>query len=174
MPSSFQTFTKIAWRESRASATKFVFVVIAVALGVASLTGVRGFSRAFHSVLLREARTLMAADLSVRVFTLPSPQQTAVLERWQQRGVQRTWLTETLTMASGVKSGTPLLVSVKAVDPQVYPFYGAVKLDPPGDISQKLTADACAVSEDLLLRLNVHAGDSVRDWRAGFSHRWAS
>ncbi len=162
MPNRFQTFAKIAWRESRASATKFTFVILAVSLGVASLTGVRGFSRAFQAVLLREARTLMAADLSVRVFALPSLAQTAAMDSLAARGVRRTWLTETLTMASDVKSGTPLLVSVKAVDPHVYPFYGTVKLNPPGDIATKLTPSTCAVSEDLLLRLNLKPGDQLR------------
>ncbi len=162
VPNQFQTFAKIAWRESRASATKFAFVVLAVALGVASLTGVRGFSRAFQAVLLREARTLMAADLSVRVFALPSERQTAEMRDLEAMGVRRTWLTETITMASDVKSGTPLLVSVKAVDPKVYPFYGKVRLDPPGPIAQELTANTCAVSEDLLLRLNLKAGDDLR------------
>ena len=50
-----RTACKIAWRESRASSAKFLFVILAVATGVGSLTGVRGFSRAFHDLLLREA-----------------------------------------------------------------------------------------------------------------------
>ena len=64
----WRTAGKIAWRESRASSIKFLFVIVAVAVGVGSLTGVRGFSRAFHDLLLTQARTLMAADLSLRVF----------------------------------------------------------------------------------------------------------
>ncbi|MDQ6678559.1 MAG: ABC transporter permease, partial [Acidobacteriota bacterium] len=162
MPRQLRTFANIAWRESRASAAKFTFVILAVALGVASLTGVRGFSRAFQAVLLREARTLMAADLSVRVFTLPSAAQTAAMERLASKGITRTWITETITMASVSPDLPPLLVSVKAVDPNVYPFYGAVKLSPPGGLAQQLTADTCAVSEDLLLRLKLHPGDSLR------------
>lgn len=162
MPSQLRTFANIAWRESRASSAKFTFVILAVALGIASLTGVRGFSRAFQAVLLREARTLMAADLSVRVFTLPSAAQTAAMERLASKGIRRTWITETITMASASPELAPLLVSVKAVDPGVYPFYGAVKLSPPGDIKRQLRADTCAVSEDLLLRLKLHAGDSLR------------
>ncbi len=35
-----------------------------------------------------------------------------------------TMVTETLTMAGPPKGGVPLLISVKAVDPAVYPFYG--------------------------------------------------
>ena len=162
MPSQFRTFANIAWRESRASAAKFTFVVMAVALGVASLTGVRGFSRAFQSVLLREARTLMAADLSVRVFALPTPAQDAAMTKLEQQGVRRTWITETITMAAGATDLPPVLVSVKAVDPHVYPFYGEVKLNPPGRIADVLTAETCAVSEDLLLRLHLHPGDSLR------------
>jgi len=162
VPSQLRTFANIAWRESRASSAKFTFVILAVALGIASLTGVRGFSRAFQAVLLREARTLMAADLSVRVFTLPSAAQTAAMERLASKGIRRTWITETITMASASPELAPLLVSVKAVDPGVYPFYGAVKLSPPGDIKRQLRADTCAVSEDLLLRLKLHAGDSLR------------
>src|SRR6266849_10021258 len=97
---SWVTAFKIAWREARASSFKFLFVILAVAIGVGSLTGVRGFSRAFHDMLLSQARTLMAADLSLRVFTLPTPDQSAAMDDLVKRGVQRTWITETLSMAS--------------------------------------------------------------------------
>ena len=159
---SWTTASKIAWRESRASSAKFLFVIVAVAIGVGSLTGVRGFSRAFYGMLLREARTLMAADLSLRVFALPNAQQTATMDQLMQSGVRRTWITETLSMVSSTTVPNPLLVSIKAVDPHVYPFYGEVKLDPPGSLAHVLTADSVAVSDDLLLRLKVGVGDSVR------------
>jgi putative ABC transport system permease protein len=158
----WRTAVKIAWREAHASSAKFLFVVAAVAIGVGSLTGVRGFSHAFHGLLLREARTLMAADLSLRVFELPSAAQTAVMEDLDRRGVRRTWITETLSMASSGGVSNPLLISIKAVDPRVYPFYGSVKLDPPGALSTKLDDEAVAVSADLLLRLKVAAGDTIR------------
>ena len=74
----------------RASHAKFLFVILAVAVGVGSLTGVRGFSRSFRKILLRDARTLMAGDLSARVFALPTPEQDAVLNGLLQRGVRRT------------------------------------------------------------------------------------
>ncbi|MEO7142487.1 MAG: FtsX-like permease family protein, partial [Bryobacteraceae bacterium] len=157
-----QALLRIAWREGRASMTKFLFVVFAVAVGVGSLAGVRGFSRAFHRMLVSEARTLMAADLSARAFGLPSPQQIAVMNALDRRGVRRTWVTETLSMASAGEGKTPVLVSVKAVDPQVYPFYGAIRLDPPGELRDRLTGDSVAVSDDLLLRMKLRVGDSLR------------
>ncbi|HCC56041.1 MAG TPA: ABC transporter permease, partial [Solibacterales bacterium] len=150
------TAARIAWREGRASTGKFLFVILAVAAGVGCLTGVRGFSRVFHTMLLKEARTLMAADLMVRVFSLPSPAQTAVMDDLNKRGIDHTWITETITMLSaGAGDAPPILVSAKAVDTAKYPFYGQVKLDPPGRLPERLTNDAVAVSNDLLIRLNL-------------------
>ena len=45
-------------RHARSAPAKFLFVILAVAVGVGALTGVRAFSRAFHNLLLRQARTL--------------------------------------------------------------------------------------------------------------------
>jgi putative ABC transport system permease protein len=153
---------RIAWREMRASRSRFFFVVLAVAVGVGSLTGVRGFSRSFRQMLLAQARTLMAGDMAARVFALPDLNQQAALDRLDAEGVRRTWITETVTMASSTATPNPLLISVKAVDPKVYPFYGAVTLNPPQPLAQALTPDTVVVSEDTLVRLNVHTGETLR------------
>jgi putative ABC transport system permease protein len=153
---------RIAWREMRASRTKFLFVILAVAIGVGSLTGVRSFSRSFRRMLLREARTLMAGDLSARVFAMPTPEQEAVLNDLRARGVERTWITETVTMASSEATPDPLLISVKAVDPNAYPYYGVVKLDPPRALRQALDSRSVVVSDDLLMRLKVRTGETIR------------
>ena len=148
----------MAWREMRASKGRFLFVVLAVAVGVASLTGVRGFSRAFRRMLLADARTLMAGDMSLRVFALPSPGQLAVLQRLEHRGVRRTWVTETITMAVSAEVPDPLLTQLKAVDPSVYPFYGKLRTEP----AAALDADSAWVSEDLLVRLKTRVGEDLR------------
>lgn len=153
---------KIAWRDARASPAKFLFVILAVAVGVGALTGVRSFSRAFHSLLLGEARTLMAADLSLRVFAQPTPQQTAAIAGLERRGVRLTSVTETLTMANTADMAVPVLVSVKAVDPALYPFYGEVKLDPPAALRAVLGAHEAVVSDDLLIRLKARVGGNLR------------
>lgn len=153
---------RIGWREMRASRAKFLFVILAVAVGVGSLTGVRGFSRTFRRILLRDARTLMAGDLSARVFALPTAEQQAVFDGLAQRGVRRTWITETVTMASSERTPDPLLISVKAVDPRAYPYYGEVKLAPERPFREVLDAQSVVVSDDLLLRLNVKTGDALR------------
>src|ERR1700753_3561095 len=130
---------KIAWRELKASRTKFLFVIISVAIGVAALTGVRGFSDSFQKTLLGEARTIMAADLSARMFRQPTGQEEQQLNAMASQGIQRTQITEMVSMVSSPADPVPLLVSLKAVEPNHYPFYGALQLDPSGDLSQVLT-----------------------------------
>ena len=159
---SWRAALRIAWREMRASRAKFLFVVLSVAIGVGSLTGVRGFSSSFRHMLLGEARTLMAGDLTARVFALPTAEQEAALRGLDARGVRRTWITETVTMASSASTADPLLISVKAVDPTAYPYYGVVKLNPPRPLREALDAQSVVVSDDLLVRLNVRTGDLLR------------
>ena len=153
---------RIAWRDLRSSPAKFFFVILAVAVGVGALTGVRSFSRAFHNLLLTQARTLMAGDLSLRVFGQSTPQQIAELQSLEKRGVRETSVTETLTMASTAEVPEPMLVSVKAIDPGVYPFYGEVKLDPPAPLRAVLDSHSAAVSDDLLFRLKTRVGGNLR------------
>jgi len=157
----WSTAFRIAWREMHAARAKFLFVIVAVAVGVGSLTGVRGFSRSFRRMLLRDARTLMAADLSARIFGAPTADQQAVFDKLAARGVRRTWITETVTMASSAANPDPLLVSVKAVDPRAYPFYGDVVLNPPQPLREALDRQTVVVTDDLLLRLNVKTGDTL-------------
>ena len=158
----WRTALRIGWREIQSSKPKFLFVVLAVAVGVGSLAGVRGFGRAFRTMLLAEARTLMAADLSVRVFELPDAPQQELFARLEREGLRRTQITETVSMMSASEAAYPVLVSLKAVEPGAYPFYGQVKLAPESRLDGALAVDAVAVSEDLLIRLNVNVGSTVR------------
>jgi hypothetical protein len=93
---SWRAAMRIAWREMRASRAKFLFVVLSVAIGVGSLTGVRGCSSFRHAA--GEARTLMAGDLTARVFALPTAEQSRRCAVWKRAG-RGARITETLTMA---------------------------------------------------------------------------
>src|SRR5437763_8041199 len=119
----------MAWRETRAAPGKFIFVVISVALGAAALTAVTGFNESVRYTLLREARSLMAADISLRMPIEPSPQENAFLERIKSEGIESTRVTETVSMAS-VGQAPPVLVSIKGADLDRYPFYGPLTFDP--------------------------------------------
>ena len=163
MPSlSYTSAAKIASREMHSSRGKFFFVILSVAIGVAALTGVRGFSSSFRSTLLTRARAIMAADLSARTTMQPTPDEAKGLAQIQREGIQMTPVTELLSMASDARTLDPLLVSLKAVDPAAYPYYGTVDLDPVGKLPAVLDADSVAVADDLLVRLKLKVGDRLK------------
>src|ERR1700742_4950918 len=159
---SYRSAIKIAAREMHSSRGKFFFVILSVAIGVAALTGVRGFSASFRSSLLNRARSIMAAALSARMFQQPTPEQQKGLDEIAASGVEITPVTELLSMASSAKTLDPLLVSLKAVDPAKYPFYGEVELAPAAALKTVLTADTVVVADDLLVRLNLKVGDQLK------------
>ena len=154
------TALRIAWREFQAAPAKFLFVVVSVAIGVAALTGVRGFVNSFQKSLTAQARTILAADVSARMFRQPTTKETAGLNTLP--GVDRTQVTEMVSMASTPSDPIPLLVSLKAVDPAKYPFYGAYKLRPASTLRAELTPNTVLVSDDLLIRLKARVGDPLK------------
>jgi putative ABC transport system permease protein len=159
---SYRSAAKIAAREMHSSRGKFFFVILSVAIGVAALSGVRGFSASFRASLLNRARSIMAADLSARMFQQPTPEEQKGLDEIAGSGVEITPVTELLSMASAAKTLDPLLVSMKAVDPTKYPFYGEVELAPAEKLSAVLTPDTVVVADDLLVRLKLKVGDQLK------------
>jgi putative ABC transport system permease protein len=162
----------IGWRDLKSAPGKFGFVVLSVAVGVAALVGVRGFSDSFRRTLGTEARSLMAGDLSARLFHEPTVEESgkiaAIVKQDTQKdgqgtgGIRTTWVTETISMASVPPDPVPLLVSLKAVDPGEYPYYGTADLEPAMSLAQALDGDQAVVADEFLIRLNAHVGQTLR------------
>jgi putative ABC transport system permease protein len=154
----------IAWRDLKSAPGKFAFVVLSVAIGVAALVGVRGFSESFRRTLTTEARSLMAGDLSARIFRQPTSDETQKIADIDKKdgGARSTWVVETVSMASVPPDPVPLLVTLKAVDPSQYPYYGEAQLEPTMSLPQALQGDSAVVAEEFLIRLNAHVGDTLR------------
>ncbi len=159
---SWRTAWKIAWRDLHASWMKFIFVVVAVAVGVSALTGVRGFSAAFEHTLRLQARTIMAADISALQYQAYPDGELTRLQKLECEGIRWTQVTETVSMASTVENPNPLLVSLKAVDPAQYPYYGTVKLASGASFSQVLRDNTALVADDFLLRMHAQLGDTLK------------
>jgi len=159
---SYGTAARIATRELHSSRGRFTFVILSVAIGVAALTGVRGFSSAFRVELLLRARSIMAADVAARTTMPPTPEEQKGIDALTADGGQESPVTEMLSMASATTSMDPLLVSLKAVEADRYPFYGSVVLAPAMPLSAALTDTTVAVGDDLLLRLHLKIGDSIK------------
>jgi putative ABC transport system permease protein len=152
----------IAGRDLRSAPGKFIFVVLSVAVGVAALVGVRGFSESFRSTLTREARSLMAGDLAARANQQPSAEERQKVDSLKSQGIRTTWVTETISMASVPPDPVPILVSLKAVDPAEYPYYGKAELDPDMPLASALTDSSVVVADEFLIRLKAKVGDTLR------------
>jgi len=131
---------------------------------VAALVGVRGFSESFRRTLSTEARSLIAGDLSARIFHVPTADDDRKVDAIEQNipGSRSTWVTETLSMASVPPDPVPLLVALKAVDPTEYPYYGKAVLEPEMSLQQALDGDSAVVADEFLIRLNGHVGQTLR------------
>ncbi len=157
------TASRIAWRELRASTGKFLFVIFAVAIGVAALSGVKGFGYAFKGMLVRNAKQLIAADLQAQVWQQPAPEEAARMVALSKRYGVMTQVTELESMAASAKDGIPQMISIKAVDPDCFPFYGTLNLQPAEPLADLLKDDSSVVvTPELLMRLRVAPGDSIR------------
>jgi len=154
----------IAVRDLKSAPGKFGFVVLSVAIGVAALVGVRGFAESFRRTLGTEARSLIAGDLSARLFGQPTASERTRIADLEKKipGSRDTWVVETISMASVPPDPVPILVTLKAVDPASYPFYGEAKLDPEMPLAQALSGDGVVVADELLVRLNAHVGQELR------------
>src|SRR3954470_21433571 len=148
----------MSWRETRAAPAKFAFLVLAIALGTGALTAVTGFNESVRYTLRREARSLMAADVAVRLPNRPTDTDFETIRKLESDGIQTTRVTESVSMV--VSGGhTPVLVSIKGADFTRYPFYGQVELDP---ANARLDENSIAVSDELLQRLNITKSDTIR------------
>ncbi len=159
----FRTAIKIAWRDLQAAPGKFLFVVVAVAIGVAALSGVKGFGYAFKGMLLKNAKQLIAADVQAQTWNDITPEELAAVANLAKKDGTVTRITETISMAASPNQRVPLLVSVKAVDPHLYPLYGTLTLSPSVPLAELLSnASDVVVSPELLLRFRSRVGDTIR------------
>ena len=153
---------RMAWREIRSAYRKFLFLVVAIALGVGALTGLKGVSRSLDRSIARSARNLVAADLAVRFSTPATQKDIDSLGALTLRGAELSRTTETLSMVSPAKANLPILSEVRAVDPQTYPFYGTVELEPAIPLNKILGTDDAVVTRDFLVRTGSLPGDRIQ------------
>jgi len=149
---------RMSWRETRAASGKFAFLVLAIALGTGALTAVTGFDESVQYTLRNEARSLMAADIAIRLPNRPTDADFAIIHKLEAEGIGTTRVTETVSMATA-QGQLPVLISVKAADFSQYPYYGRIELNPAG---AQLDSGSIAASDELLQRLHLTTSDTLK------------
>lgn len=147
---------RAAWRESRGAGPRLVFFISCLALGVAAITGVSGLVSAIEQALVAQSRELLGADVSVQARRPIDAQVDAYFAFDPER--ERAQARETPTLvAFGERSR---LVELKAVSAN-FPFYGAIELEPAGQLGEVLDQNSCAAAPELLNELGARLGDEL-------------
>ncbi len=151
---------RFAVADLRKSFSRFVFVVLAFAVGISILVGVTALSRNIASTIELEARSLLAADLSV---SSPQPLVREVADsiaKTLRRGSEVTFAS--MLVVPGDKQRTRL-VQVRAITGG-YPFYGTPEIDPPGalDMIRRERVTAGVILDQVLVQqFGLAIGDTV-------------
>ncbi|MCC6363760.1 MAG: FtsX-like permease family protein [Bryobacterales bacterium] len=132
------------------------------------MSGARGLSARMRDTLGADARQWIGGDVAVTIKEPPSEEEAARMESLRRAGVQLTVVTETYAMAASETAADPVVVYVKSVDTASYPLYGKIGLEPGESLAEALREDTVAATPELLNRLHVHPGDTIRINRAKF------
>lgn len=149
-------------RESRGMQGRILFFVVCLGIGVAAIVCVAGLGAGIEAGIRREARQLLAADLSIRGFREPTSELLEFLDA--RPGISRTSVKEMVTMiATPGRAGAPgrsQLVELKAVGKE-YPFYGELQIEPPSPLGRLLSETSAVGAPGLLARLSLASGDPI-------------
>jgi putative ABC transport system permease protein len=159
---------KMAWRNLRRSPAASAFTAVTMAVSIASIVGINGVTALARDALGQDTKAWLGGDVAVDTGESISEDQLAALDRMRGPGVDWTLGIMVLTSVSSSQSADPGYVGVKVIDPTRYPFYGMPALEPPQTFAQALTEGTVAVSENVLTRMHVHAGESIRIGGAPF------
>ena len=165
----------MARREMRASWHRLLFFFICIALGVGSIVALRSLIQNVKTAVLREARSLISADVQLGANNKFNAEAQAVIEKYRHSPLvlDTTEVLETATMLRPVanQNATPKLSELKAVREE-FPFYGEMKLKDGVRYSHALLKGQGALSTPSLLALfDLKVGDQIRLGNLAFTIR---
>jgi len=157
---------RLVWRDLRGS-PHLLWIVAAVAMGVATLAAVGTARDAVIAALERDAAVLLGGDVALRTTG-------AALADDERRGLvpedaRTTEVVRVTTIVTG-PDGDDLTVALKAVDSD-YPLYGELRLAPPMPVGEALSDGGLIVAPGALQRLGVAPGDRVSIGEKDFTVR---
>jgi putative ABC transport system permease protein len=153
-------------REARASWKRLLFFFLCVGLGVGAIITIRSVIQSVRDDLVREARTLTAADVLIATNRpLEAAEQARIDARLAgARAGRQSRSIETATMARPSAGTRPVarVAEVLGVD-AAFPLYGQVTLQGGAEYTHDLLRNGGAlVRPELLTHLGVGVGDRLR------------
>jgi putative ABC transport system permease protein len=166
----------MAAREIRASWRRLLFFFICVAIGVGAIVALRSMIQTVRMSLSREARALIAGDVSIQTNRAWPPDLRAGIERRLAQApiAARQEAIEIASMVrpeTGKGADVARMVELKGVQ-RGFPFYGSIVLQDGRPFSHDLLAGHGAlVRPELLAQLGLEVGDRLVIGGAPFTIR---
>lgn len=157
---------RLAARELRATFAEgfagFRILIACLALGVASIAGIGSVSTALTRGLAERGQEILGGDVDVRLI---HREATAAEYAALSRGNAVSRSAEMRAMARSFSGDRQSLVEIKAVD-NLYPLYGAMKLEPAMPLADALARRdglyGLVAEPNLVSRLGLKIGDRIR------------
>ncbi|HXW30857.1 MAG TPA: ABC transporter permease, partial [Xanthobacteraceae bacterium] len=152
---------RLARRELRGGVRGFAVFLACIALGVGAIAGIGSSADSLAEGLAREGQVILGGDVAFSLIH----REAAPPERAFLRAQGELSISATLRAMARTEDGRAALVEVKAVDGR-YPLYGAVRLDPAGDLESALAvrdgAFGAVAEPTLLARFGIPVGARLR------------
>ncbi len=167
----FALALRLARRELRGGIRGWRVFLACLALGVAAVAGIGSLSASIEQGIRADGKSILGGDVELRLVHRPAkPDERRFLEKGNT--LSATVEMRAMARQAGSPKGRRILVELKAVD-NVYPLYGAVRLDPPMPLARALEtrngAAGAVVGEGVLRRLKLKIGDRLRIGDAEFT-----
>lgn len=150
---------RLGWRALMGRKRRLILLSLLVAVGIAGMVAVRSTVGDLARQVEAQARSLLGADLELRVPADPPAALSGALAAVEQAGgaVQPV----TVVPAVAEAGGREALVEVRAVDPSRYPWYGQIELQSGAALHEALGGDEVVVAADLAVQLDLEPGSSL-------------
>lgn len=149
-------------RQLTSTGKQSLVLILCVALSMVTLVALRGFGESVNRALLRDARSLQAADIVVDSnFPLSEPLVNELQRLAARNEVETARLYEFISVVRVAAGAETLLANLKVVEPG-YPFYGTVTLASGRAFHDVLQTGTVVVAQELLDRLQLQVGDALR------------
>jgi putative ABC transport system permease protein len=157
------TCLRFAIRDLHGSPHWTIATVLLLSAASAAVYSVRTVAKETAQYLENDPRSWLGAEV------LASTGAPATMEQSEAiRHLRHTVSKECLTMVASGNAPDPVVVTLRAVDPQLYPLFGEVELYPRKPLREALGESDVVLTAGLLERLSVSPGDFIRIGVASF------
>ncbi len=149
-------------RQLTSTGKQSIVLILCVMLSMITLVALRGFGDSVNRALLRDARSLQAADIVVDSnFPLSTPLVNEIQSLTTSGAAAAARLYEFISVVRVATGEETLLANLKVVEPG-YPFYGVVTLASGRPFHEVLQPGTVVVAQELLERLQLNIGDALQ------------